>query len=330
MTQRRSTVNPRNSTCLIPLTFLYSWHHKRHFMHDLYIFQGNICSRWVQNVSMGAKRVQKLISFVCGCTVCWQHSHYPPWCRPRSWYRLRSSVCWAQPSPADSAGTWEHRHTGAGTQDVRGNQQIQFCFLKQTWFLCVCVCLTSSWTRCSRFLYVFWTSSLVPSTPYHIMFLVRLLQEETAEGRTNQRWFCFSRQMIRLQLCLTSFLGNLVLQAWRSCFLDTQTTCCCLSLTWFWQITSFIKSVMEKHVLYTHISTRDATLTEKHYKQLQYWDKCRDNWVIYTPETFLLNPFIYTQFQTFLRNIEAKIFWRFSNKLKVEICLFLHLSSAFT
>lgn len=40
-----------------------------------------------------------------------QNSHYPPWCLPRSWYRLHSWGCWAQPSPADSAETWEHHHT---------------------------------------------------------------------------------------------------------------------------------------------------------------------------------------------------------------------------
>lgn len=118
-----------------------------------------------------------------------QHSHYPPWCLPRSWYRLHSWGCWAQPSPADSAETWEHRRTEES--DRRGSlkreqkQLIAFCFPKQPSFSCVR--LTSSWTRCSRFLYVFWTSSLVPSTPYHIMFLVRLLQEET--GGRNQSPF---------------------------------------------------------------------------------------------------------------------------------------------
>lgn len=64
------------------------------------------------------------------------------------------------------------------------------------------------------------------------------------------------------------------------------------------QITSFIMSVMETHVLYiyTHISTRDATPTEIHEKQLQHRDKCcdfkwkRDNWVI---DTLLLNPLMF-------------------------------------
>lgn len=78
-------------------------------MNRIY-FREKICSRWVKKVT-GAKRVQKLRRSGCGCTVRWQHSHYPPWCRPRSWYHLHSSVCWAQPSPADSAETWEHRHT---------------------------------------------------------------------------------------------------------------------------------------------------------------------------------------------------------------------------
>lgn len=112
-----------------------------------------------------------------------QHSHYPPWCLPRSWYRLHSWGCWAQPSPADSAETWEHHHTEESQrgEEVReeGKNTDGSIFVSQSSPL-PHVSLTSSWTRCSRFLYVFWTSSLVPSTPYHIMFLVRLLQEEAA------------------------------------------------------------------------------------------------------------------------------------------------------
>lgn len=42
-----------------------------------------------------------------------QHSHYPPWCLPRSWYHLHSWGCWAQLGPADSAVTWERRRTEA-------------------------------------------------------------------------------------------------------------------------------------------------------------------------------------------------------------------------
>lgn len=89
---------------------------------------------------------------------------------------------------------------------------------------CVFVCLTSSWTRCSRFLYVFWTSSLVPSTPYHIMFLVRLLQEGTA-GRhpstlkynvTKHRNTKLSYNVGLWWTFAGLFLRNLVLHAWNS------------------------------------------------------------------------------------------------------------------
>lgn len=68
-------------------------------------------------------------------------------------------------------------------------------------------------------------------------------------------------------------------------------------------------SVMETSFIYIHISTRDATPTEIHEKQLQHRDKCRDfkwkrdNWVIYT---LLLNPLIYKQFETFFINIKDK------------------------
>lgn len=191
--------NPRNSTCLIPFIFAtingiitVSYFTKDTLCMTRIYFREKICSRWVKNVT-GAKRVQKLRRSGCGCTVRWQHSHYPPWCRPRSWYHLHSSVCWAQPSPADSAETWEHRHTEERQSEeqrtLEETSQQNFAFWNRFHSR---VCLTSNWTRCSRFLYVFWTSSLVPSTPYHIMFLVRLLQEETAEGRANQHWFCLS------------------------------------------------------------------------------------------------------------------------------------------
>lgn len=86
------------------------------------------------------------------------------------------------------------------TQQVCRNQLSDICFPKENRWVCVHVRLlfTSSWTLCSRFLYVFWTSSLVPKTPYHIMFLVRLLQREK---QTSQAWAQYDKLMCCLTKC---------------------------------------------------------------------------------------------------------------------------------